>query len=264
MKQCTIIGHNGWTDYISQYALRRHFIQPFDKVILFIDSIDKYDFVRTLYPDDHIEVCVPITNSNYDGINSCICCHTLGSPIICPRTRAKCKFIDYSKYPDSTHIKLNAFDNYEKWDAFFQGKSFLDSMYKYYNLDFIKTSLQYKLPIHLEKNQHFFTALNIPCDYAILHDNKSIGLSIQSRIDYPVIEFNGISNSIVDTIFTLQKAKEIHCIDSVYFFLILLLSIQYGYFKDIPVYLYYRSIDSNGPFQAVKQFVPSNWIIRSL
>ncbi len=264
MKQCTIVGHNGWTDLISQYALRRHFIEEYDKVILFIDSHDKYEFVRSLYPETHITVCVPETTSNYDGINSCISCHTLGSPDICPRTWAKCKFIDYGNYPNYTHIKLNAFDNYKKWESFMQNRSFLDSMYKYYNLEFVETSKRFPIPIHSQENNLFFASHNLPERYAVIHDNKTTGLIIHNTTSFPSLEINGISNLITDTIYVLQKAEEIHCIDSVYFFLILLLSIQYGYFNDKPVYLYYRSIDANGPFSAVRQFVPSNWQIRSL
>lgn len=265
MKQCTIIGHNGWTDYISQYALRRHFIKDYDRVLLFIDNSDKYEFVRSMYPETTIEICVPETTSNYNGIDSCICCHTLGSPYSCPRTHnTSCRFIDYTKYTNYNHIKLNAFDNYAIWSKFMEGKSFLESMYAYYNLDFKELVLQYKMPIDIEKNSKFFSEFNIKEEYIIVHDNKSTGFTIPISTKYRIIEFNSISNTITNTILLLQNAKEIHCIDSVYLFLILVLSLQYNYFQEKPISLYYRSNDTNGPFIAIKQFLPVCWNIYSL
>jgi hypothetical protein len=275
MKKCTLIGHNGWTDYISQYALRRHFIEDYDKVILFIDSQDKYAFVKSLYPEDNIEVCVPHTHSHYDGIHTCIRCHTLGSTDICPRLQTTiwfvgqnreyaCKFIDYSKYEGFTNIKLNAFDNFPKWDTFYKNNSFLDSMYKYYNLDFLRLTQKYKLSLISEINDAFYKSLDIQEPYIVIHQNEEMKLRIPTTSQYRTIQLNGRSRYITDTILTLRNAKEIHCIDSVYFFLTLILHIQYNCFKDTEVFLYYRSIDSNGPYGAIKQFLPESWHIRSL
>jgi len=264
MKKCTIVGHNGWTDYISQYSLRRHFIEGFDQCILFIDSQDKYTFVRSLYPEKHIDIQVPKTTPIYDGIHSCICCHTLGSPQFCPRSKQSCKFIDYNQYTDYTHIKLNAFDNYLKWQEFFANKSFLTSMYAYYNLDPIETIQKYKLPLDTESNEAFFESFYLPKDYIAIHDNKATGLYIHLKTPYLHVQMDGISQSITDTLLILQKAKEIHCIDSVYLFLIIMYNIQYGLFKNKPVFVYLRSFDTNGPFFAIESYLPHDWFLRIL
>lgn len=264
MKKCTIIGHNGWTDYISQYALRRHFMEGYDECILFIDSHDKYSFMRCLYPEEYIDIKVPLTTSHYDGVNTCICCHTLGSPSMCPRTKQTCKFIDYSMYRDYTNIKLNAFDKYPVWEKHLYGKSFFTSMYSYYNLDPIDTIQKYKIPIHSQKNYQFLSALNLQEDFIAVHDNRSTGLYINVSSQMKLIKLDGITQNITDTIFLLLQAKEIHCIDSIYLFLIVILHIQYNLFNTTPVYVYMRSLDTDGPFFAIQKYLPTHWIQRKV
>lgn len=264
MKRCTIVGHNGWTDYISQYSLRRHFIQDYDECLLFIDSPDKYPFVKSLYPEDWITVCVPETIPFYDGIHTCLCCHTLGSSSQCPRSRKPCRFVDYTKYEGYTHILLNCFDEYPRWNSFYETQGFLTSMYSYYNLDPVPTIQKFKILLIEQLNQQFWNNLNIQEDFVAIHDNKSTGLVIQNPTSYKELRIDGLSRFLTDTVLTLTKAKEIHCIDSVYLFLICILSIQYGVFRDMPVHIYFRSLDKKGPFFAIAPYLSPKWTIHPL
>jgi hypothetical protein len=264
MKRCTIVGHNGWTDYISQYALRRHFIKDYDECILFIDSMSKYSFVKSLYPEDNIIITVPKTTSNYDGINTCLCCHTLGSPFQCPRSRLQCQFIDYNHYPNYVHIKLNAFDNYSRWEEFFKDQSFLTSMYRYYNLNPIEVIKEYKISIHTVENKKLLESFDIKEEYIVVHENKSTGLFIHPESFLRRVYLDNISQSITDTLFLLREAKEIHCIDSVYLFLIVMINIQYNCFENTPIYVYRRSTDTNGPYYAIQSYLPQSCVVKEV
>lgn len=265
MKQCTLIGHNGWTDYISQYALRRHFLKDYDICLLFVDSPEKIPFVKSLYPESHIQVCVPKMTNTYDGVETCLCCHTLGSPYQCPRSRRSCIYVDYSVYKEYTNIRLNAFDNYTKWERFMEGKSFLDAMYMYYTLDPLTIIKQYKLVLDQQQSIDFFdkhAPKNEP--YVAIHDNRSTGLFIENPTSYKAFYVDGISTCLTDTLLIFDRASEIHCIDSVYLFLLLILTIQYDTFREKKVFVYYRSIHTNGPYFAIQKYLPTSWIQKQI
>jgi hypothetical protein len=57
--------------------------------------------------------------------------------------------------------------------------------------------------------------LNLPCDFAFVNKAGSIGnKDIKVDTNLPIIELHPITDSIFDWIGVLEKAKEIHTIDS--------------------------------------------------
>jgi len=259
--KCTLIGHNGWTDFFSQYPLYREKIRNYKEVIIFVNEESKIPLLKALYPEDTIHVEVPHTVNNYDEYYTCLNCHTLGNKSFCPRGGGPCRYIDYSRYNDYDTIRLNAFDSYNKWKDFIEGKSFLESFYNYYSLDFIETVKSNPFLIHKENCETFYNSLSIDCDYIVIHDSNQFRIILENKDNYRIINLDSISKTIVDTVSLLEGAKELHLIDSVYGFFVLFLQIQYNLFANHKIYLYYRSTDTNGPFYAIKNYIPKDWSV---
>ena len=262
--KCTIIGHNGFTDFFSQYALYKEKISKYDDIIIFVNEESKIPIVKSLFPEKHISVQIPIINNNYDGVNTCINCHTYGAPHQCPRGGSLCKYIDYLSYKEYDNIKLNGFDDYGKWALFKNDKSFLDCFYQYYNLDFIETLMKHKFIIDAENCKQFYDSQLINSDYIVVHDTETENGAIRPSLnknDTRVICLNKLSTRITDTVHLLQGAKELHVIDSVYGFFILFLQIQYNLFENKNIFLYTRGLEKDSPFFAIQRYIPADWKI---
>ena len=260
--KCTIIGHNGFTDFFSQYALYKEKISKYDDIIIFVNEESKIPIVKSLFPEKHISVQIPIINNNYDGVNTCINCHTYGAPHQCPRDGSICKYIDYLSYKEYDNIRLNGFDDYGKWALFKNDKSFLDCFYQYYNLDFIETLMKHKFSIDAENCKQFYDSQLINSDYIVVHDNENGAIRSSLNVnDIRVICLNKLSTCITNTVHLLQGAKEIHVIDSVYGFFILFLQIQYNLFDNKKIFVYSRELNKDGPFLAIQRYIPADWKI---
>ena len=260
--KCTIIGHNGFTDFFSQYALYKEKISKYDDIIIFVNEESKIPIVKSLFPEKHISVQIPIINNNYDGVNTCINCHTYGAPHQCPRDGSICKYIDYSSYKEYDNIRLNGFDNYGKWEVFKNDKSFLDCFYQYYNLDLIESFMKHKFIIDAEKCKQFYDSQLINSDYVVVHDTENGDIHSSLNVnDMRVICLNKLSTCITDTVHLLQGAKELHVIDSVYGFFILFLQIQYNLFDNKKIFLYSRRLEKDTPFFAIQRYIPADWKI---
>jgi hypothetical protein len=261
-KKCTVVGHTGWTDFISQYCLYRHFIQEYDDIIIFVDNENKRPFLKLLFPESNVSIQVAQYHLKYTETETCMRCITNGSSNGCPRKKTeKCIYIDYTHYTGYKSIQLNGFHNYNNWSTFSKDKSFLSSMYLYHNLDFLECVAKYKIPINHIACEEFYYKFKSNTPYILIHDSQSNGYTINNNTSYPSFNLDNISPSILDTIYLLKEAKELHLIDSIYAFLSLLLYLQYNYFKDTIVFIYCRNKDTNGPLFAIQPFIPKHWTI---
>ena len=256
--KCTLIGHNGWTDFFSQYPLYREKISKYKDVIIFVNEASKIPLLKALYPEDTIRIEVPPITNIRDGYYTCITCHTLGSSQ-CHRGES-CKFINYSNYIEYDNIKLNAFDNYHKWSLFMEGKSFLDAFYEYYNLNFIDTIKANPFIINREHCKTFYDSLSIHGEYIVIHNTNEHKFSVNNKDNLRIINLDSTSKIIVDTVMVLEGAKELHLLDSVYGFFVLFLQINYNLFTNHKIYLYYRSTNTNDRFYAIKRYIPDTWV----
>lgn len=259
--KCTLIGHNGWTDFFSQYPLYREKISKYKEVIIFVNEASKIPLLKALYPEETIRVEVPRIINTYDGYYTCIHCHTIGTNSGCPRGGGPCKYIDYSNYIEYDNIKLNAFDNYTKWNLFKEGKSFLESFYEYYNLDFIQTIQSHPFIINREHCKTFYDSLSISGDYIVVHDMNEHTILVNNKDNLRLINLDSTSKIIVDTVMVLEGAKELHLLDSVYGFFVLFLQINYNLFTNHRIYLYYRSTNTDDRFYAIQKYIPDTWSV---
>jgi hypothetical protein len=189
----------------------------------------------------------------YDGKSTCINCHTLGNNNYCPRLlNTKCVYINYDLYNNYDNYKLNAFDDYYKWEKYYK-TNFLLSFYTYYNLTF-------KDCINNMNIKFIDKSYDNNCDYIVKHSDPSRRLNINLNTNLKIIELNNLSKNMIDTVNLINHAKEIHVIDSNYSVMIMLLQKKYNLFNNIPIFLYnYPGRDNNIYFD-----LSSNWSIKYL
>ena len=165
-------------------------------------------------------------------------------------------YINYDLYKDYDDYKLNAFDDYIKWEKHYK-KNVLLSFYTYYNLSFEDC-------INNMNINFIDKSYDINCEYIIKHSDSSrrlnINLNTNLNTNLKIIELNNLSKNMIDTINLIANAKEIHVIDSNYSVMIMLLQKKYNLFNNIPIFLYnYYGRDNSIYFD-----LPNNWYIKSL
>jgi hypothetical protein len=259
MKKCTIIGHQGWTDFLSQNGLYNILTDKYEDVTIFIDNVNKIPFLSRLYSGTKYKFKVPDVHNAYNGKNTCIICHSLGNEKFCPRVglHQKCKYIDYSNYDDYVNIKLNAFDNFNRWEAHYGYRLFHEKFYTYYSLAETAFVDKFMLDINHDDNDSLFSKLNLPSKYISVHqDNTRNVIKLNSQI--PIVNLNQLTDAVLDSIKILKNSYEIHVIESLYSFLILILQLKYNYFVNIPIHLYLHQGRDNFIYERYKL---NNWNI---
>jgi hypothetical protein len=234
-----MLGHQGVADFYSQVGLYNSIISKYfqlDESLILVESESNKKMSEHLFLNCKIDVAN--TTNEYNGIDTCLICHTTCRKNNCLRDNSKQpKFLD-RKYYEGNNYKihlLNSFYEYRKWEEFRKNMSFNVAFYLYNNIN--KLNLISRFDIVLPPQ------INIPDkEYIIYHDdpyrNIHINKNYFSKSINLYINLNQKSEIMIDCIELIKNAKEIHIVDSNYSVLIWLLCHKYNFCRNIPIYLH--------------------------
>lgn len=262
--ELSIIGHQGYTDFLSQNSIYQFFIDIYSKITILVSTLDRITFVGGIYNQQNVHISLPETDNKYDGQRTCIHCHTYGTNKSCPRMKnKKCEYILYEKYPNI--IKLCAFDNYQKW-SHEMNKPKISFSHLFYDFHFISLRNRiekFYIERDCEKEQIFYDRLNSKNldSYILIHDDLDRDVLINRGLlpKLPSIQLNQQSNITTDSLKLIEKSDEVHMIDSVYACLSYFMCLKYRFAPQTKFFLhtYCRNNRDMGIFCSPK---PSNWI----
>jgi len=100
--------------------------------------------------------------------------------------------------------------------------NFDKAFYKQFNVDFDNRWTNFKVVRDKEREEKLFRSLNITSDYIFVHEDKARGMEINRGIDtgLRIIRPEGLSDNLFDYLTLMERAKEIHVIESSFIFLI--------------------------------------------
>lgn len=104
-----------------------------------------------------------------------------------------------------------------------QNKSFDVSFYEQINLDFSKRWSSFYIERDYQREINLFNNLNIDKEYCFFHEDTERGMAISEKFfqNKSIIKANKkYTDNIFDYLSILENAKEIHCIESSFLFLI--------------------------------------------
>ena len=129
-----------------------------------------------------------------------------------------------------------------------------ESFYRQMNMDYSERFTGFSISRDLARESALEEKLNLPKKFAFCNSSASTGKNnISFSTNLPIIELETLSDSICDWIGVLEKAEEIHTIDSSIFQLIKQLPVKgKKFFYDI------RKVDSS---RTIPPFEDSNWKI---
>lgn len=288
-----IVGHQGVGDYFNQVGLYRYIASTYFNcaTTILVEPETILPIVSALFSLPRFNVQLAKTVSKSDGNESkretCLICHTPCCPSgRCKRDPSKeSKFLneEYHKFNplrDTKIIKLHSFNNSVEWEKFRNNKPFNVAFYEYQNIPSYIMTARFETSSYIAPyNNHNIsrtildTTRNLLSEaeslkgykYVVIHDDEQRNLRLnRSLIDTTkfirVIQLNGISPIMIDTINLLKGASEIHFIDSNYSVMIWNLQHKYGYFKDAKIVLH----NSSRPGRDISIYthnLPKNWII---
>jgi hypothetical protein len=143
----------------------------------------------------------------------------------------------------------------------FENNFFVEKFYQCYGFDYIDrvNKFHYLRDFDLEQKKYQEFIKLHGDDYILIHQDENRNLFLPTnKFGSKVINLNGSTEILFDYLKILIKSKEIHMIDSVWSNLIYLIDAKFGYFKEIPIYIYsLRGYDD----MFTKPFKLSNWSI---
>lgn len=255
------LGHQGWTDFFSQYSIYKYLFNQFpnDTYTVLVYDPSQLTFVKRLFNTINVEE-IKLTEEYQPG-KTCLECHIKGNPDICPRTGEKCIYPDYTYYPNL--IGLCAFDNYETWETIqvecqAQGKPFIEAFYEYYRLPFSTMYEQFDV----KRIPELEYVINMKEPYVAYHEQSLVQINkdVYFNETTPYIELDRSSDDFFKTIGILIHAKEIHLVQSSYCMLCYILQLKYGLLKDIPIFVHEYSRDYSSAYMNMfKNPALPNW-----
>jgi len=230
-----ILGHQGWTDFFSQFGLYIHFLNLYKSATVLVVDPQQIVFVKRLFLGSGIAVEHMETIEQNGEV--CVLCHQRGHPTQCPRQGGKCRYPN-PKFYDKIQ-GLCVFDNPERWSEVYsktleKGQSFVEAFYIYHGLSIenMYTSFNVIRTPELE--------LDTPkTPYLVYHVQPTVGFPLERlRKDISHMSLDKRCPDFFGCIRILENAKEIHVIQSSYCMFVYLLQLRYGLFKDIPIFVY--------------------------
>jgi hypothetical protein len=234
-----ILGHQGWTDFFSQYAVYKHWFSryPNHKHTVLVYNPSQLTFVKRLFNSIQVEQIK--TTETYQPEKTCLECHMTGSPYSCPRTAKRCIYPDYPQYQNL--IGLCAFDNYLAWETVqsncqAKGKPFIEAFYEYYTLPFSTLYEQFDV----ERIPELEYTYDVGNPYIAYHEQPHVQIQKDVFFDSNTLylELDQSSDDFFKSIGLIIKAKEIHLVQSSYCMLCYILQLRYGLLKDIPIFVH--------------------------
>jgi hypothetical protein len=238
-----ILGHQGWTDFMSQFGLYIHKYREHGSATVMVIDPRQIPFVQRLFLDTGLSV--ELAETTEVGSGTCVVCHQTGHPTSCPRVGGRCRYLK------EDHQGLCAFDDFQKWSRFRESTdvSFVDAFYLYHGLP---TSAMYEnFTVSLPTEP----PLSYPIPYYVYHTQPQFPLRLPKGYAVPLeqssIDFFG-------SIPLIQGASEIHLLQSSYCMLIYLLQLKYGLFSDKCIYVH--SYARSGEYKKMNRNPQlSNW-----
>jgi hypothetical protein len=244
------LGHQGWTDFLSQYSLYISFIQaqPSDsQAVILIHDLRLFKFVYRLFVESSkYNISIEQVQVTPNPTTCCVICHTPGEKQ-CPRNSSgPCQFPNLNVYPNFKG--LCCFDTPNLWfphlnSILESGNSFVHAFYSFYSLPFDTLWKNFELDL-----EHFLQ--QVPSKlYIPYHDTVELPIYIPTTTEEQPLKLRDTFDDIVSAIPFLRTSKEIHTIPSVYAMLLYLLQLKYNLFETIPIYIYTTSRDINTPYK---------------
>jgi hypothetical protein len=254
-----ILGHQGWTDFFSQFGLYIHFANLHKSLTVLVLDSSQMIFVRRLFMNTGIKVEL-IETTEHKG-KTCVICHQQGNPIQCPRYGGKCKYPNLNIYKEIQGLCV--FDDPEKWfqiysESLKKGHSFVEAFYIYHGISPDNMYLSFNV---VRTPQLELTIPILP--YLVYHIQQHVRFPIEKlRKDLMHISLDRKCLDFFGCIGILQHAKEIHVIQSSYCMFIYLLQLKYDMFKNIPIFVYTSArSNSNTDYKNLNRHPQlSNWI----
>jgi hypothetical protein len=220
-----IIGHQGWTDFFSQFGLYIHMYRKYGKATVLVVNPTQLPFVKRLFLDTGVDVEIAQTTSI--GSGTCVICHQTGNPFSCPRTGQPCQYIVGS------FIGLCAFDNYTKWASFRESctLSFAEAFYLYHGIS--PSAMYDNFIVKRTPETERIDLSNVP--YITYHTQPSFPLRLPMGYAVPL---DNSSEDFFKSISIIEGAKEIHLLQSSYCMFIYLLQLKYGLFADKQIFVH--------------------------
>jgi hypothetical protein len=267
-KRATILSHQGYGDLWSACGLVRSFFGKYDGVTVLAADEGRARVLRAMYAADRfVQIQVAPTTPNpwapaESGAEACcIVCHQPGwAPRAACNREAKhpCLFVDYTQFPaDWEHVKLSAFGGWAEWERNMTAH-FISGFYRQYGLAWPDDAVRFF------EVAHDAVAVR-PMSDVVIHDDPARGFEIgdprpPSRARPPAFRLNGAAPDMVSMIPVMRGAKELHLLDSSYSVMAMMLQRKYGYFKNVPVYVYSYA----GRYHQIYEDAPPNWQLRML
>jgi hypothetical protein len=263
-----LLGHQGWTDWFSQFSIYQYYINLYKKCIVLVIDEKQLPFVNRLFKNSGVGVEHASTEYSTDTTKKCVFCHMNVTETHCPRNPStKCKILS-EKYNNFQGICV--FDKSKNWfdcvSTYYNTKSFVEMFYLHHNLEWETIYKNFNVDIDIT-NQ-----IPIPkCNYIVYHDQvdhkitfknvRKHKLNFIGKSEMLRISLSNISNDFFSALNLILNAKEIHLIQSSYCMFIYLLQLKYGLFSNIPVYVHlYARNNSDTEYKRMNQYPKlNNW-----
>lgn len=249
MKKGLIVFHQGFSDIISCLPLVNYYSKTYEQLSIII----REDFKETV---DFYLKGLPNVNVLYFDINRLRKYLNPSQLIDISDDTDKLFHGSYDAYRnenDPYRLRFN--------ESIFYGVGF----YEFYGINVMEKIQNFTITRDFESEDILYQSVIKDDDDFIVYHENNINKVNKSTV-YRNINLDSISSNLFNTIKLLEKAKEIHVVDSVWSILCYLLDTKYGLFKDKKVYIYPFKERSGSCIwfkdkTRVTPFKPENWII---
>lgn len=264
--KATITHHQGFGDLFTNNPMCMYYAKKFDELVVLVSTKSRLKVVESMYRDfPNIKCELADLTNNYNGVESCLNCMTLGSPNRCPRDGSRCIFIDYDRFRDYENLKIGCFNDHRRWSSFLtnkmrSGSSFSHSFYDYANISLENRINLFKISRDDSEDDLYKSVVSsLGSEYIVVHDDPNRNLLIGDlKSDLPKYHLNLKSKNMIDQLKIIEQSKEIHMIDSSYSVLIYFLSFSNEKIKQIPKFLYTLG-RRNRDIKIYENPSPDNW-----
>lgn len=248
-----ILGHQGWTDFLSQFGLYVHFAKKHGSATILVVDPAQLVFVRRLALGTGISVEQLETTDEGTGV--CVRCHQRGHPTLCPRTGvSRCHYPNPRLYPKLQGLCV--FDDPERWvtvhgKCLQEGKSFVEAFYVYHGLP--SETLWENFTVLRTPETELLRP--VPSPYLAYHMQPGVRIPLHRlRKDLQQVSLDRRSPDFFGCLRILEGATELHLVQSSYCMFVYLLQLKFSLFAKTPIYVHVSArqngtTDYRGMFQ---------------
>jgi hypothetical protein len=258
-KKCILIFHQGWGDIVICNALINYISAQFKETNVIIRK-DAYDMIEYCYNKLKI-----INNIKFIYVDKQIIDNRFLFQFLVSEINKNDDYIILPFGHCFEHLNSPIFkDNVGRFGIFLnEGQySFSPAFYISYRIDLSIRLNYFYIDRDNDKENILYKKYtqNIGKNYILIHDDPIRNMNIiKISNNLPVINLNGISNIIYDTIKLIENAQEIHLIDSTYSTFIYHMSNRYNNIDHKKIYLH-KYARPNSDYKTFRYPVPK-WTI---